>query len=98
MPASVLQRFCGQRIVLYGAESWQGGEPTLADGVLLGIEEEIAVLGGAGGEADVLVALDEVVMVARVQDRPELRVFEGGKVRSLRGSLGAPESEPPATG
>src|SRR5437667_12697440 len=83
--ASVLERFIGQEVNVFGPKSCEEHENCLGGGFLLGIEDGFMLLAErAGDAADLAVSLNDVVVIAVVKDRPELTAVEGGKVHRFR--------------
>jgi hypothetical protein len=81
----VLERFIGQEVNVFGPRSCEEHENCLGGGFLLAIEDGFLLLSERRDEApDLAVALQEVVVIAVVKDRPELTAVEGGKVHRFR--------------
>ena len=82
---SVLERFIGQEVNVFGPRSCEEHENCLGGGYLLAIEDGFLLLSErADEEPDLAVSLNDVVVIAVVKDRPELTAVDGGKVHRFR--------------
>lgn len=82
---SVLERFIGQEINIFGPRSCEEHENCLGGGFLLSIEDGFLLLAERAGESpDLAVSLNDVVVIAVIKDRPELTAVDGGKVHRFR--------------
>lgn len=92
---SVLERFIGQEVNVFGPRSCEEHENCLGGGYLLGIEDGFLLLSERSGEApDLAVSLNDVVVIAVVKDRPELTAVDGGKVHRFRRPEGHSDEDP----